>query len=212
MVRVGVADLPRYFPELDSTLARLNDVQDKFLFEAVEIVAPLGVWEVKDAGKQTRTYLDAERFAKKLSRKPRELGLDFLACVTNRMMRADDVYNIYGWWSADPDLPILVFSTAGLRLPTKGNAASRTIGNQLVEGLAAQLLESAGGQAIHQQGSKTCPFYYNEGRDLTHCTGRLKFDANCRRKLLNKLPKETAPEAAVEAFEALLGAFDDEDE
>jgi hypothetical protein len=209
-VRVGVADLPRYFPEIENTLARLNDVQDRFLFETVEIVAPLGVWEVKNGDKRAQTYLDAERFAKKLARKPRELGLDFLACVTNRRLRADDVYDIYGWWSADPDLQILVFSTAGLSLPPLGTAASRAIANQLVEGLAAQLLESAGGEAIHKKGPTTCPFYYNEDRDVAHVTGRLRFDAACRKKLLSKLPKEAAPEATVEAFDSLLAAFDDE--
>ena len=129
MLRVGVADLARLFKELDDTLAHLNDVQDRFMFETVEVVAPLGAWESK-AG---HSYLHAERFAKMLQEKPRELGLDFLAYVTNRRMRDDELYDIYGWWSADPQLPILMFSTAGLALDALGPAAGRAVANQLVE-------------------------------------------------------------------------------
>jgi CHAT domain len=209
VVRVGVADLARFFKELDDTLARLNEVQDRFLFESAEIVAPLGAWEFNaDSG---RSYLHAERLAKMLRDKPRELGVDFLVCVTNRRMRSDKYYDLYQWWSADPELPIVIISTAGLGLDALGPFAGRAVANQLVETLASQLLESATqSSCIHSRGSKSCPFYSNDERDVDFVVGRRRFDFRCREKLLKNLPKKLNPESVVAAFETLLAAFDDD--
>ena len=208
MLRVGVADLARFFKELDDTLAHLNDVQDRFMFETVEIVAPLGAWEfAADSG---RSYLHAERFAKLLQDKTHEFGVDFLACVTNRHMRDDNYYDIYGWWSADPELPILIFSTAGLALDALGPAAGRALANQLVASLAAQLLESVTkSDCMHSSPPKNCPFYFNAERDSELIVGRRQFDKRCRDELLKKLPKDLNPESVVAAFDALLAAYDD---
>ena len=209
MLRVGVADLARFFTELDGTLAHLNAVQDRFVFESVEIVAPLGAWEF-DAG-SGRTYLHADRFANKLHDKPRELGVDFLACVTNRLMRDDEFLNIYNWWSANPELPVLIFSTAGLALDVLGLAAGRALANQLVQSLAAQLLETATKRTgMHHSRPKSCPFYFNAERDLEVVVGRKRFEKRCREKLLKKLPKDLNPASIVAAFDALLSAFDDD--
>ena len=144
-----------------------------------------------------------------LEEKPRELGVDFLVCVTNRRMRSDDDKDIYQWWSADPTLPILIFSTAGLGLRSLGPAAGRAVANQLVESLASQLLESVTQEAcIHEAGDKYCPFYYNGERDAKLIFGRKKFEKSCRDKLLEKLPETLGPDTLVAAFEALLAAYD----
>jgi CHAT domain-containing protein len=208
-IRVGVADLARFFKELDDTLARLDEVQDRFMFEKVEIVAPLGAWEFNaDSG---RSYLHAERLARMLRDKPRELGVDFLVCLTNRRMRSDQYYDLYQWWSADRKLPIMIFSTAGLGLDALGPVAGRAVANQLVETLASQLLETATqSSCIHDTGSKRCPFYSNDERDVDCVVGRRQFEKRCREKLVKDLPKDLNPESVVAAFEALLAAFDDD--
>jgi hypothetical protein len=193
---------------LESTLVHTNDVQNRFMFESVEVVAPLGAWEYKESS--GHSYLHAERFAEMLKEKPRELGVDYLACITNRRMRDDSFYDIYSWWSGDSKLPIVLFSTAGLALDGTGAMASRAVANQLVETLAAQLLQSnTKGDVIHEKGPKSCPLYFNGERDLKLIVGRRKFDNGCRRKLLSKLPKELEPKSLVAAFDAILGAFDD---
>jgi hypothetical protein len=197
---VGIADLARFFPGLEDVLKRLNDVQDRFAFREVEVSAPLGVW-VREEG---RSYLYAERFAEKLKDKPRSLGVDFLGCITNWWMRDDKSVNIYGWWSGDRSNPILVLSTAGLPLPAEGPLAGRAIANLVVAGLAAQMLayESSAG-AIHERGPRDCPFYYNPERAVESVSGRLRFDARCKKRLVTALGRAT-----VRAFDDLLAGYD----
>jgi hypothetical protein len=199
---VGVADLARFFPGLSEIITRLNDVQDEFDVREVDITAPMGIW---DRDEETgESYLHANRFAKRLKDKPKALGVDYLACITHWWMRDDDYWNIYGWWSGDPSLPILIFSTAGLALPAEGPVAGRSVANGMVIGLAAQMIESKTRTSpMHDKTPANCPFYYNENRDVASVSGRLKFDAKCRKRLLSNLPKAT-----VAAFDALLGAYD----
>ena len=198
--QVGIADLARFFPELAAVLRHLNDVQDRFALREVEVSAPLGVW-VREEGK---SYLYAERFAEKLRDKPRSLGVDFLGCITNWWMRDDKNVNIYGWWSGDRSVPILVLSTAGLALPAEGPVAGRALANEVVAGLAAQMLayESSAG-AIHERGPRDCPLFYNPERATLSVSGRLRFDARCKKRLVTALGRAT-----MRAFDALLAAYD----
>ena len=64
--RVGVADLARFFTELEDTLAYLNEVQNRFCFESVEIVGPLGAWEYDaETGKSYLPRSNSRRCSKK---------------------------------------------------------------------------------------------------------------------------------------------------
>ena len=204
---VGVADLARFFPGIASILARLDGVQDQFRLRLVEVSAPMGVW-VREP-KSGKSYLHAERFADKLRDKPRALGVDFIGCVTNWWMRDEDTWDIYGWWSSDPALPILIFSTAGLALPADGPVAGRVLANAMVAGLAAQMIESRStAGVIHDRPPRDCPFYYNPGRDIESVTGRQRFDARCRRRVVARLgePIARALDAMLAAYDAELGA------
>lgn len=206
---VGVSDLARYFSGLTETLNRLNGVQSRFNFRLVEVNTPMGVWQRQVDEK--KTYLHAERFADKLKAKPKALGVDYLGCITNWWMCDDETLNIYGWWSGEQKLPVLVFSTAGLALPTRGARAGRVIANALVQGLAAQLVEShANVSCIHEDPPRNCPFYFNEYRDIESVTGRLQFSEQSRKLLLTCLPKKLDPPGVISAFDAILGAFDHE--
>lgn len=199
---IGIADLARFFPGLPAIIGRLNAVQDQFEFRQVEVTAPMGVWDRHEG----ETYLHAKRFATKLQDKPRALGVDFLGCITNWWMRDNDTLNLYGWWSGKASLPILIFSTAGLALPADGPVAGRSLANESVAALAAQMIESqAKPGPIHDKPPTDCPFYYNQDRDVESVSGRLHFDAKCRKTLLATLPKAT-----VAAFDALLAAYDTE--
>ena len=197
---VGVADLAKFFPELPSVIERLNAVQDRFEFREVTVVVPLGVWERQEG----QRYLHAPRFAERIKDKVDALGVQYLACITNWWMRDDEWLNVFGWWSADRELPVIVFSTAGLALPTAGPGAGRTVANALATSLAGQMLEAATGrQVVHDRGPKSCPFYFNQERSDINITPRLQFDKTCRRRVVKALGND-----AVRAFEAMLAAYD----
>lgn len=207
-LKVGVADLGRYFTGLEEILARLNAVQQRFVFRLVEINTPMGVWE-RDPNEEI-TYLYAERFADKLREKPKALGVDLLGCITNWWMRDDDTFNIYGWWSGSVEQPILIFSTAGLALPTRGPAAGRVVANELVCGIACHLAAANGNDdLIHKGKPKDCPFFYNADRDVQSVVGPLRICSTSRAAILKALPKEVGPESTLKALEALLDAYDD---
>ncbi len=199
--QVGVADIAHFFPGLAGVLSLLNDIQDRFAFREVEVTTPLGVW----VREERRSYLYAERFAEKLKAKPGSLGLDFLGCITNWWMRDDKSVNIYGWWSSDRSAPILILSTAGLALPAEGPLAGRALANLVVAGLAAQMLAyESSARAIHERGPRDCPFFYNPVRAIESVSGRLRFDARCKKRLVASLGRATA-----RAFDALLAAYDE---
>ncbi len=207
-LHVGIADLCRFFTGLPEMLARLNAVQRRFEFRVVDVVTPMGVWQRDET--EGKTYLIAERVADKLKDRPKALGVDLLSCVTNWWMREENIANIYGWRSGDARVPVLIFSTAGLALPTSGPAAGRVVANMLVTGLGAQLAESNGkAAAMHARKPTDCPFYYNEERDVESVAGRLHICAASRKMLAKSLPASIDRPRTIGAFDALLGAFDE---
>lgn len=213
-ILVGIADISKYFPQLSTILARLNAVQSAFEFVPVEVAIPLGVWEQKDWGPEEGgkvRYLWAERFGKKMKHHPERLGVHYLICATNHMMSDNDDYNLYGWWSAEKDCRVMLFSTGGLALPRDGQAAGRVVANAIVGAMAAQISEEAGAKsAVHEKGTKTCPFYYNEERLDELLAGVNKFEPICRRYLQRSIPKTLfqVPRAAIiKAFDELLTSF-----
>ena len=205
VIRVAVADLARAFPHLQQTLVRLNAVQERFQFSTVDIVAPLGTWQQKSHGHDgKKSYLFANEFARRLVNKPKELGVDYLACITNRPMAYEDKglkdYDVYGWWDTK-ELPVILFSTAGLPIPPGGPITDRVIANALALTLTGML----SGTDTHRQGSRTCPMFYNEDRDFSQISGRLEFDSECRKKFRQLLPDD------IDALDAMLHAFHQQD-
>ena len=194
--RVGVWDLDDVFPALGTTLTRLNAVQATFGFELVDTSVPLDAWEVNED--EGINFLWAERFAKRLFRKPGELGVDVLACVTRHWLRDDDWLYLYGWWPDDGKPPVILFSVAGLEsLKPEGPETDRAIANALVSGLAGFF----GRTGTHSKGAKDCPMFFNEHRLIEHVVGAQKFDAVCQRRLTRTIARK------MPALEALLKAF-----
>jgi hypothetical protein len=194
--RIGVWDVDDVFPALEKTLARLNTVQTTLGFELVDTSVPLDAWEVNE--EEGVNFLWAERFANRLLRKPGELGVDVLACVTRHWLRDNDWLYLYGWWPDDGKPPVILFSIAGLdALKAEGPETDRAIANALVSGLAGFY----GRTGTHRAGAKDCPMYFNEHRLMEHVVGAQKFDATCRRRLTRTIGTKMA------ALEALLKAF-----
>lgn len=211
-LRVGLADIARYFPGAKDIVKRINEVQDLVLVELVDVTVPLGVWEIREVDDRRIRYLNADKFAAKLKDRPKALGVDLLQCITHHRISYSEEWDIYGWWSSDPALNVMVFSTAGLYLPNHGDDAGRVIANGLVENLASQLAESNGDPGvIHDRGPKNCPFYYNPDRDPQNIIVRHRFDKACRTRLLKRLPKPYATDAFIDALDAIMGAFGPQD-
>ncbi len=209
-IRVGVADISRFFPRMQDIVGALNRTQTVFEFSVEEVTIPLGVWEVyddPDTGESVR-FLHANRFGSKTKNMPHRLGVDYLLCATNHWLRDHDWLYLYGWWSGRKDCRVLILSTAGLTLTTEGPGACRVVANSIVQSLASQMTEENGAScAIHEDGDKNCPFFFNRDRDSAVISSREKFDARCRAHVKKHLPQNFRGFSAadlLEAFEQLL--------
>ncbi|HET9439530.1 MAG TPA: CHAT domain-containing protein, partial [Longimicrobiales bacterium] len=192
--RIAVWDIDGVFPALDNALASMNNAQNTFGFELTDLSVPLGVRDFNQA--EGKTYLWAERLARRLGSMPVELGVEVMACVTRHWLRDDDWLNIYAWW--DDDSPIVIFSVAGFEgLLPEGADTNRAIANVMVTGLTGFY----GDFATHKRGPQSCPLAFNEKRSLKGLTAPQKFDAQCRRKVRAKLADK------LDALEALLTTF-----
>ena len=194
--KVAVWDVDEVFPGLERTLDRMNHAQDAFAFELARLSPPLDVWYV-DPG-EGRDFLWADRLANRLKAKAAELGVDVLACVTSHWMCDDDTLYLYGWWPAKQTPPVIIFSTAGFdEITPEGPLTDRAIANAMVSGLAGFF----GDRDSHDGGRKDCPLAFNRERALKYVTGPLKFDPDCRKKLVKPLgPKLPALENLLKLF------------
>lgn len=197
--RVAVWDVNHIFPDLESTVRRMNGAQDRFGFEVVDISVPLGAWQqVKGQGLQ----LNANIAARGLNNKRQELGVDFLFCIIDKPItyeEDDEVNTGYTcWWSAPRQENIIIFAAAYEKQPAPGPAADHLVANAIVQGLTGILADTG----THARGSKHCPLYWNEELDMSLDTGSQRFDKTCEKKLKKTIPKD------LPALKALLSTFD----
>jgi hypothetical protein len=195
--QLAVWDIDNVFPSLGETLRRMNEAQDRFGFQLVDLSAPVDAWDLESKSPNGTPYLDAPQLAQRLRRMPLELGANALACVTRHWMRDDETLNIYCWWPGPSEAPVIVFSVAGFGLAPAGVDTDRAIANALVSALAGYL----GDLGTHARGAQDCPLAYNRNRSLKIMVGPQAFDKGCRAKLARKLPKD------LPALEALLHVF-----
>jgi len=194
--RIAVWDMDEVFPSLGKTLETMNSAQSVFGFELAKLSVPLGVWDVDSD--PDHAYLWAEHLAERLQRMPMELGVEVLACVTRQWLRDDNWLNLFGWWPANHEPPIMIYSVAGFgEISAEGPDTDRALANAAVAGLAGFF----GNMDTHKRPPKDCPLSFNEDRDLNGLVGRLKFDSVCRKKLKPMLKDK------FDALEALLKTF-----
>jgi hypothetical protein len=195
-VRVGVWDMDNAFPTLERTLAQLTSAQSEFGFELADLSVPLDVWYREQGDRET--YLHATKLAHRLRWAPVELGVHVLACFTRHWMRSEKTLNIYGWWPADREPSIIIYSVAGFpELKPEGAATDRFIANELVGGLSGFFAELG----THPRRNGGCPLYFNKERDFQHLIHPQRFDAGCRRKLQIKIGPQ------LKALDTLLQVF-----
>jgi hypothetical protein len=177
----------------------MNEAQNRFGFEVVDISIPLGAWQhIKGEGLQ----LNANIAARGLNNKRQELGVDFLFCIIDKLItyeEDDTVYTGYNcWWSGAGQENIIIFAAAYENQPTQGSGADHLVGNAMVQGLAGILADTG----THERGSKHCPLYWNGQRDMGLDIGSQRFDKTCEKGLKKKIPKD------LPALKVLLSVFD----
>ena len=196
-VRVAVWDTSSQFPDLRTTIERMSSAQSFFGFEVVDLSVPIDAWH--KAGKDR--YLDADRFADRLTPQIAQLGVHYISAIVDEWMMCEiddgQEFNIYGWWPPRDKPPVLIFSTKELGLDPKGPETDRAIANAIVAGISGYLLN----EHAHAKPLATCPRYRNPLRKLSVLTGRQKFCAACRKKLENRFKTEW------KAMNAILRAF-----
>ncbi len=194
-LRVGVWDVGHGFPALAETLDHLDAVQNRYGFELLTNEAPpIGTWQLESS--ESEPYIHAEAMEKRLLPRVAELGLDYLFCLTQHWLRDDHTLNLYGWWPGKGG-KVLILSTAGFALPSRGRETDRAIANAVVTCLAGTLVD----RDAHKRGPKRCPFFFDVDRDYELLTGLSEFDARCRRSLARSIPDD------LPALEAILNAF-----
>jgi hypothetical protein len=197
-VRVAVWDIDNIFPSLDHTLQCMNGTQSVFGFELVSLSTPIDAWYLDERASDGSPYLWAEKLAHRLGRMTVELRVNVLVCITRHWLCDDNTLNLYGWWPDNKKPPVVIFSCAGFDdLAPEGPETDRAIVNVTVAMLAGFLADIDS----HARGSKNCPLFYDEDRDLARLTSSHEFDKGCRDKLKKKVPKEFA------ALEMILKTF-----
>ena len=198
-VRVAVWDTHSQFPSLRSALDRMNQAQDFYGFEVVDLSVPIDAWYVQEG---TR-YLDADRFADRLAPQIPQLGLQYLTAIVNEPIAFDlgskrPRLGYYGWWPGSDKPPVLILSTAGLGLEPSGPATNRALGNVAVTGIAGYLLDTES----HDKPPADCPLHLNRNRKLDLLTAQQHFCKACAAKLAKSHPAE------LKALKAILAAKD----
>lgn len=199
--RIGLWDVAHDFPELETTLARLNAAQTRFGFQLVNLSAPIGTWRIRSDGKH-RVYLMANEVVERLQHKPQQYGLDGLICITNQPLCGKDkgrvIDDLYAWWD-EPKRPVMLISTAGFEMPATGPVIEKAIANTIALCLAGQLSQVD----AHPAGPSECLFFRNDARRREVIAGPRKLERRCREKLKAKIPQDLfAIEALLEVFPA----------
>jgi hypothetical protein len=179
---VALWDVQKIIPHFDQIALTLTRAQDKFAFEAVSIVAPLGTWrrEPKKRDKTKMAYLNVENVVDRLRDKPRELGVDRLIAFTNLPMRDSEELGLYSW---DSDQKISLFSMYDFldQLNPPALSIEKMVANAVV-GLLSNLYPHP-----PKKGPADCPLFYNDDRAIGPVAGPLHFCNICARKLDPKL-------------------------
>lgn len=196
--RVAVWDIDNVFPELDATMAEMSDAQSQFEFSRADLSPPMDIWDREDPEGDGTVYLWAEKLQRRLAGAPGHLDADAVVCVTRHWLRDDDCLNLYSWWPAGDETPIIIASFAGLEgLVPDGVETDRGLANMIVSGLAGYFADLG----THEMGSRSCPMWFNENRELGGILGRQVFDGDCLEHI-----KDACPEK-IPAFNALLALF-----
>ena len=199
--RIALWDVNHVFPELDETVDQMNRAQPRFGFTVVDFSAPTGLWRRE---KGSDLELNANETAARLRFKPQELGVDYLYCITDRLIAwsedGKDYENYYNWWGTKDDDNILIFSTDIPKLPVSGLAGRRVIANTLVQGLTGVLAKI---EDTHERSPKDCPLYLDPEPATLLIAKPQHFDKTCTRRVRKKIDP-----ADFDALQKLLRLFD----
>jgi len=198
IIRIGVWDVDHRVPALTSMLAGLNEVQQRFGFEPVNLSAPLDSFETKIEGGKPTTQFCVDRVARRLQSNASQLRADYLLCITGTPLAEENGGTTYEWFSAERHSSILVLSSAWFGdLEPSGLEMKQMLTNAIV-GLLARVLAKA---SRHSEGPSDCPLHGDTGYKKSDVAAGMHFDVKCRKALQHAIPGD------LPALEALLGIF-----
>lgn len=201
---IAVWDVSDVVPDLETTLDRLNQAQDQFRFELVNLTAPYGTWKV--ASESGEAYLRAESVARRLRGVTENLGFDYVLCITDLRLGDRDFTDLYLWYGFDTeelsDSRVMIFSIAGFRPPLTTSQLPAAFANVAVAGLVAALAKK--GKFKEKGIPKDSIFSFNRERSVAVLTGRQYIDDANREEVRKYVTKEQfdALEAMLEVFHA----------
>jgi len=194
VIRIAVWDVDCGLPSLKSILEKLNLAQARFIFECVNLSAPLDTFEAHDGNKVLR----AERLARRLSGRPSELNVNYLVCITAHPMVDEKGRRVFEW-SPTNALPVLVLSYAAFRqLDPYSVDVERALTNAIVAVLAAARARLV----RHDKPPLDCPLYLGKKPRFSALIAEQRFDPECRKQLQRIIAADLSP------LEAMLRVFD----
>ena len=199
--RIGLWDVNNALPQLEKIVEHLNQIQAWYVFEIVELTAPIGTWRlVREGDGPARGYVYAEQVVSRLQNQLVQLGLRKLLCFTIFPLRDQDLLKVYSW-DEDTQDRIALFSFADFEHDFRrpGLSVERAVAN-LVSGSLTPV-------EPHFDGVKSCPCYFSGERDPQYVAGPLDLCQVCRAGLDSVVARgEIGPED-IAAAEALLRAY-----
>ena len=202
--RVAVWDVDGTYPGLNDTLDRMNDVQRRFHFDSVSLSMPIAALRRKT--RRGKIQYDMDIASRRLRFATRELDVDYLLCIVDKLLMDKVDWDYYSWWKDNPseNNPLTFFSTDVKGLPFTGVDASRTIANAAVVGVIGAMT------GIEARGDvpKDSILYDNDDIGLQCIIGHLQVDPKARRLLTQKgKGRVTISREDLKALTNILDAF-----
>ncbi len=191
-IKIGMWNAHRMIPHLPEICDHLTKVQEVYSFETVSFPAPIGTWRREED--EDQAFVVAETLYERLKTKPKELGIDQLACMINFPLKSKDAKYLY-FWRRDS---LSVASTFGVLEQLTGQEFT-------VERMMAHLAAAVVADLPYHRrdiGPADCPFFYNSHRNIRSIAGRLHFCAACRRQFKGK-----EGQTRLQAAERILAAY-----
>lgn len=187
--RVGVWDVDGAFPGLERTLRRMNDSQDVYGFELIDLSMPSNIFDGSDGHR----LLDPERVSKRFRNTTLLRGVELLCCVTGQTL----INHVSGWLDELQKPGVATISYGGLEIPLDGSRNGRVLVN-LILPLLPRFFGRIG---KHEGEAKHCSLAFDAHREPQMLVERLEFDTRCLATIEKKMARD------LPALKALAALF-----
>jgi hypothetical protein len=212
-LRVGLWDLGAYVGALPAIVELLNGAQKEMSFFEVIAALPAGIvsqparvraWAEERTGSRLRGVEEnvmAGDFFRRAGVVRKDLGLDYLAGITSRLVADEDREQVYWNFFSARRGKLLLGSSAGLREYAK--RAGRTFEYAVAGVILAQLMEALNPRLVFHE-DRGCLFDFNEDREgIVKVLKNPRIDDVCLKRM--KPERRATAQAMVEALRQYAG-------